>query len=217
MWGWPLLLNISTIRCGSPTKWRYLRLPNLRHHPRLCEQRSARSLSSQPDSPWLAGSQPLERLCCPGWICARPRSIFHYHRSLPHVGLPFWRRRPKPLPKHSCLLRAGYTGKARRLQRSILLLSWPDGSASLAGRCRFACSACHTVLGIENRAGLAEVLVGRWEPSDVIRPTVSEQLFVLSSGSVPTIRQTRRWAPSRCAPSWSRSRSSTTISSTPHR
>jgi capsular exopolysaccharide synthesis family protein len=47
------------------------------------------------------------------------------------------------------------------------------------------CSACHIVLGIENKAGLAEVLAGRWDPSDVIRPTVSEHLFVLSSGSVP--------------------------------
>ena len=64
------------------------------------------------------------------------------------------------------------------------------------------CSACHTVLGIENKAGLAEVLAGRWDPSDVIRPTVSEHLFVLSSGSAPAIRQSW-WAPSRCAPSWS--------------
>ena len=48
------------------------------------------------------------------------------------------------------------------------------------------CSACHTVLGIENKAGLAEVLAGRWDPSDVIRPTVSDSLFVLSGGSVPT-------------------------------
>jgi protein-tyrosine kinase len=47
------------------------------------------------------------------------------------------------------------------------------------------CSACHTVLGIENKAGLVEVLAGRWDPSDVIRPTVSEHLFLLSSGSVP--------------------------------
>jgi len=48
------------------------------------------------------------------------------------------------------------------------------------------CSACHTVLGVENKSGLAEVLAGRWDPSDVIRPTVSEHLFVLSSGSVPS-------------------------------
>jgi capsular exopolysaccharide synthesis family protein len=47
------------------------------------------------------------------------------------------------------------------------------------------CSACHTVLGVDNKAGLAEVLAGRREPADVIRPTVSEDLFLLSSGSVP--------------------------------
>src|SRR5207244_12661713 len=46
-------------------------------------------------------------------------------------------------------------------------------------------SACHPVLGVETKAGLAEVLAGRWTPSDVIRPTVSEHLFVLSSGSAP--------------------------------
>jgi capsular exopolysaccharide synthesis family protein len=48
------------------------------------------------------------------------------------------------------------------------------------------CSACHTVLGVDNKAGLAEVLAGRWDPADVIRPTVSESLFILSSGSVPS-------------------------------
>jgi capsular exopolysaccharide synthesis family protein len=48
------------------------------------------------------------------------------------------------------------------------------------------CSACHTLLGVDNKAGLAEVLAGRWEPADVIRPTVSENLFVLSSGAVPS-------------------------------
>jgi capsular exopolysaccharide synthesis family protein len=48
------------------------------------------------------------------------------------------------------------------------------------------CSACHTVLGVDNKAGLAEVLAGRWEPADVIRPTVSESLFILSSGSAPS-------------------------------
>jgi capsular exopolysaccharide synthesis family protein len=47
------------------------------------------------------------------------------------------------------------------------------------------CSACHTVLGVENKSGLADVLSGRWDPVDVIRPTVSDHLFVLSSGSLP--------------------------------
>jgi capsular exopolysaccharide synthesis family protein len=48
------------------------------------------------------------------------------------------------------------------------------------------CSACHTLLGVDNKAGLTEVLAGRWDPADVIRPTVSESLFLLSSGSVPS-------------------------------
>jgi capsular exopolysaccharide synthesis family protein len=47
------------------------------------------------------------------------------------------------------------------------------------------CSACHTILGVENKSGLADVLSGRWDPADVIRPTVSDHLFVLSSGSLP--------------------------------
>ncbi len=46
-------------------------------------------------------------------------------------------------------------------------------------------SACHTVLGVENDSGLAEVLAGQCRPAEVIRPTVSEHLFVLSSGSLP--------------------------------
>ena len=47
------------------------------------------------------------------------------------------------------------------------------------------CSACHTILGVENKSGLADVLSGRWDPVDVIRPTVSDHLFVLSSGCLP--------------------------------
>jgi capsular exopolysaccharide synthesis family protein len=46
-------------------------------------------------------------------------------------------------------------------------------------------SACHTVLGLPNDEGLAEVLSGQRQPAEVIRSTVSEHLFVMTSGSLP--------------------------------
>jgi capsular exopolysaccharide synthesis family protein len=47
-------------------------------------------------------------------------------------------------------------------------------------------SACHTVLGLPNDEGLSEVLSGHCQPTEVIRSTVSEHLFVLTSGSLPS-------------------------------
>lgn len=44
---------------------------------------------------------------------------------------------------------------------------------------------CHRVLDIENHLGLTEVLTGVRELHDLIRPTAVDNLFILSSGSVP--------------------------------
>jgi capsular exopolysaccharide synthesis family protein len=47
------------------------------------------------------------------------------------------------------------------------------------------CASCHKVLGVENHAGLADVLAGQRELAEVIHPTAIEQLFFLSSGPLP--------------------------------
>jgi len=47
------------------------------------------------------------------------------------------------------------------------------------------CASCHKVLGLENDAGLADVLTGQRELTEVIHATAIEQLFFLSSGPLP--------------------------------
>jgi len=44
---------------------------------------------------------------------------------------------------------------------------------------------CHRVLGIDNNTGLTEVLTGVRELADMVRPSGIDNLFILSSGSVP--------------------------------
>lgn len=44
---------------------------------------------------------------------------------------------------------------------------------------------CHRVLHLDNRMGLTEVLTGVRDLHDLIRPTAVDNLFILSSGSVP--------------------------------
>lgn len=44
---------------------------------------------------------------------------------------------------------------------------------------------CHKVLGVRNWAGLTEVLTGTRTTQEVIKPTTTEKLFLLSSGAVP--------------------------------
>jgi capsular exopolysaccharide synthesis family protein len=44
---------------------------------------------------------------------------------------------------------------------------------------------CHQVLRAPNGAGLTELLTGQREVSEIIKPTATENLFLLSSGAVP--------------------------------
>jgi capsular exopolysaccharide synthesis family protein len=44
---------------------------------------------------------------------------------------------------------------------------------------------CHKVLGVRNWVGLTEVLTGQREVQEVIKPTGTENLFLLPSGAVP--------------------------------
>ncbi len=46
-------------------------------------------------------------------------------------------------------------------------------------------SDCHKILGIENGKGLAEVLTGGGEVKEMISPTTTDNLFLLSSGTTP--------------------------------
>ena len=117
----------NTLRTSQEVE-RYLRLPNLGIIPDFASSARRSSLSSQPASPEAQPSTvlpPRLDLCSPTIRFPSPP------KPTACCGLPSWWRRPKPLLKRSCL-RAAYTGKARRLQRSILLLSWP----------RWACGYC---------------------------------------------------------------------------
>lgn len=44
---------------------------------------------------------------------------------------------------------------------------------------------CHKVLGIRNWVGLTEVLTGHKEAQEVVKPTVTENLFLIPSGAIP--------------------------------
>ena len=44
---------------------------------------------------------------------------------------------------------------------------------------------CHKVLSVRNWAGLTEVLTGQREVQEVLKPTATENLFLLPSGAVP--------------------------------
>jgi capsular exopolysaccharide synthesis family protein len=46
-------------------------------------------------------------------------------------------------------------------------------------------SDCHKILGIENGKGLAEALTGGGEVKEMISPTATDNLFLLSSGTTP--------------------------------
>jgi polysaccharide biosynthesis transport protein len=45
--------------------------------------------------------------------------------------------------------------------------------------------SCHRILKMENGLGLTEVLTGQTSPMEVIRPTATNHLFLLSAGSLP--------------------------------
>jgi capsular exopolysaccharide synthesis family protein len=46
-------------------------------------------------------------------------------------------------------------------------------------------SRCHKLLGMENGIGLTELLTGQRGPQEVIKPTATDNLFLLSGGSAP--------------------------------
>src|SRR5262249_9436574 len=171
----------NTLRTSHEVE-HYLRLPNLGIIPDFVSSARRRSPSSQPASP---GARPLDGAAAQaGFVLAHdPFSITtEAYRILRTTLLVAQANTP---PK-TLLFTSGMHGEGKTVtvvNTAAILAKMGVGVLVIDADLR--CSACHTVLGIENKAGLAEVLAGRWDPSDVIRPTVSEQLFVLSSGSVP--------------------------------
>jgi len=171
----------NTLRTSQEVE-RYLRLPNLGIIPDFVSGARRSSLPSQPASP---GAQPLDDSAAQaGFVLAHdPFSITtEAYRMLRTTILVAQAETP---PK-TLLFTSGMHGEGKTVTAvNTAAVLAQMGVRVLVIDADLRCSACHTVLGIENRAGLAEVLAGRWVPSDVIRPTVSESLFVLSSGSVP--------------------------------
>ena len=171
----------NTLRTSQEVE-RYLRLPNLGIIPDFVSSARRSSLSSQPASP---GAQPLDGSAAQaGFVLAHdPFSITtEAYRILRTTLLVAQAETP---PK-TLLFTSGMHGEGKTVTAvNTAAVLAQMGVRVLVIDADLRCSACHTVLGIENKSGLAEVLAGRWDPSDVIRPTVSEHLFVLSSGSVP--------------------------------
>ena len=171
----------NTLRTSQEVE-RYLHLPNLGIIPDFVRGAQCSSPSSQPDSP---GAQPLNGSAVQaGFVLAHdPFSITtEAYRMLRATLLVVQAESP---PK-TLLFTSGMHGEGKTVTAiNTAAVLAQMGVRVLVIDADLRCSACHTVLGIENKAGLAEVLAGRWDPSDVIRPTVSEHLFILSSGSVP--------------------------------
>jgi polysaccharide biosynthesis transport protein len=171
----------NTLRTSQEVE-HYLRLPNLGIIPDFVSSARRSSPSSQPASP---GAQPLDGSAAQaGFVLAHdPFSITtEAYRMLRATLLVAQAETP---PK-TLLFTSGIHGEGKTVTAvNTAAVLAQMGVRVLVIDADLRCSACHTVLGIENRAGLAEILAGRWEPSDVIRPTVSEHLFVLSSGCVP--------------------------------
>ena len=171
----------NTLRTSQEVE-HYLRLPNLGIIPDFVSSARRSSPSSQPASP---DAQPLDGAAAQaGFVLAHdPFSITtEAYRMLRATLLVAQAETP---PK-TLLFTSGIHGEGKTVTAvNTAAVLAQMGVRVLVIDADLRCSACHTVLGIENRAGLAEVLAGRWVPSDVIRPTVSESLFVLSSGAVP--------------------------------
>ena len=171
----------NTLRTSQEVE-HYLRLPNLGIIPDFVSSARYSSLSSQPASP---GAQPLDGSAAQaGFVLAHdPFAITtEAYRMLRTTLLVA----PAETPPKTFLFTSGMHGEGKTVTvvNTAAVLA-QMGVRVLVIDADLRCSACHTVLGVENKAGLAEVLAGRWDPADVIRPTVSEHLFVLSSGSVP--------------------------------
>jgi capsular exopolysaccharide synthesis family protein len=172
----------NTLRTSQEVE-HYLRLPNLGIIPDFVSSARRSPPSAQPNSP---GARRLNGSTAQaGFVLTHdPFSITtEAYRMLRTTLLVA----PPETPPKTLLFTSGIHGEGKTVTAvNTAAILAQMGVRVLVIDADLRCSACHTVLGIENKAGLAEVLAGRWDPSDVIRPTVSEHLFVLSGGAVPT-------------------------------
>jgi capsular exopolysaccharide synthesis family protein len=171
----------NTLRTSQEVE-RYLHLPNLGMIPDFVSSAQQISPAPEPASP---GAQLLDN--------ATASTAFVFTHSPFSITTEAYRM----------LRTALLVGQAETSPKTLLFTSGMHGEgktvtavntaavlAQMGGRvlvidADLRCSACHTVLGVENTAGLADVLSGLWDLADVIRPTVSDHLFVLSSGALP--------------------------------
>jgi capsular exopolysaccharide synthesis family protein len=172
----------NTLRTTQEVE-RYLRLPNLGIIPDFVSSAWRSSPSSQPAS---SDARRLDGFATQaGFVLAHdPFSITTEAYRMLRTTLLL---APAETPPKTLLFTSGIHGEGKTVTAvNTAAILAQLGVRVLVIDADLRCSACHTVLGIENKAGLTEVLAGRWDPSDVIRPTVSDHLFVLSGGSVPT-------------------------------
>jgi capsular exopolysaccharide synthesis family protein len=170
----------NTLRTSQEVE-RYLRLPNLGIIPDFVSSARPRS-SSSPANP---GAQLLDSTAAQaGCVLAHdPFSITtEAYRMLRATLLVV----QAETAAKTLLFTSGMHGEGKTVTvvNTAAVLA-QMGVRVLVIDADLRCASCHAVLGVDNKAGLAEVLAGRWDPADVIRPTMSEHLFVLCSGSLP--------------------------------
>ena len=172
----------NTLRTSQEVE-RYLRLPNLGIIPDFVSSARRSSPSSHPASPEaqrLDGSAAQAAFV----LAHDPFSITTEAYRMLRTTLLVAQAETSP---KTLLFTSGMHGEGKTVTAvNTAAVLAQMGVRVLVIDADLRCSACHTVLGVDNKAGLAEVLAGRWDPADVIRPTVSESLFILSSGAVPS-------------------------------
>jgi capsular exopolysaccharide synthesis family protein len=172
----------NTLRTSQEVE-RYLRLPNLGIIPDFMRSARRSSPPFQPDSPCtrrLDGCTAQAGFVLTHDPFSMTTEAYRMLRTTLLVA-------PAATAPKTLLFTSGIHGEGKTVTAvNTAAILAQMGVRVLVIDADLRCSACHTVLGIENKAGLADVLAGRWDPSDVIRPTVSEHLFVLSGGAVPT-------------------------------
>jgi capsular exopolysaccharide synthesis family protein len=89
-------------------------------------------------------------------------------------------------PSHTLLFTSGVHGEGKTVTvvNTAAVLA-QMGMRVLVIDADLRCASCHKVLGVENAAGLVDVLAGQRELAEVIHATAIEHLFCLSSGPLP--------------------------------
>ena len=160
----------------------YLHLPNLGVVPEFSSVNGKTAYAP----PLLPGDATPSTVLPPG------RELVTTHGSYSRVGEAYRNLRtalllsraggpPKVMLITSALSREGKTVTAVNI--AVMLAQLGGKVVLIDADLRRA--RCHRVLAVDNHLGLTEVLTGSRELTEMIRPTEIENLFFLSSGSVP--------------------------------